>query len=203
MSAADPSTGGIICTNCVFSISALSAILSGCSYDENTCSFSASRADNLGENMRPKTAASPLVDAGSKALYDARFPKAWEQFKGRDFANGQRVYNGRIDVGCGEYDFRGDFAKMLGPRAVIPEMGPNVTTNAVPNVVVPEGDSITLSVPSRNPGKDAKYELVYTPDGGVQTLVSENSADGFQRTLDGACTVQSLLVRNGLFVMIK
>ena len=203
VSAADSSSGGVICTNCVFSLPASSAILAGCSYDENTCSFSASRADNLGENMRPKTAASPLVDAGSKALYDARFPKAWEQFKGRDFANGQRVYNGQIDVGCGEYDFRGDFAAMLGPRVVISEMGPNVTTNAVPNVVVPEGDSITLSVPTRNPGKDAKYELVYTPDGGEQTVVSETSAYGFLRALDGVCTVQSLIVRNGFLVLLQ
>ena len=202
-SGADASASGVICTNCAFTLSASSAMAANSSYDTNTCVFSVASANNLGENCRPKTAASPLVDAGNKALYDACFPKAWAQFKDCDFANGQRIYNGQIDIGCGEYDFRGDFAKMLGPRAVISEMGPNVTTNAVPNVAVPDGESITLSVPSRNPGKETLYELVYTPDGGAQTLVSEKSADGFLRTLDGACTVQSLLVRNGFLIMFQ
>ena len=39
-----------------------------------------------------------------------------------------------------------------------------------------------------------RHELVYTPDGGSQTVVSEASAETFSHTLDGACTVQT---RNG------
>ena len=117
-------------------------------------------------------------------------------------AGGQRIYNGQIDIGCGEYDFRPDFAVMLGPRAVISEMGPNVTTNDVPNVVVPEGESITMSVPPKQ-GKEARYELVYTPEGGEPATISETSSNGFRHTLDGPCTVQSLLVRGGFFIMFR
>ena len=136
--------------------------------------------------------ASPLVDAGDKAIYEEVFPAARSQFKGADFACGQRIYNGKIDIGCGEYDFRGDFAGMLGKRAVISEMGPNVTTNAVPNVVVPAGESITVSMASRATGRETRYELVYTPEGGSQAVISKSSTEAFSRTLDGACTIQSL-----------
>lgn len=170
---------------------------------DEACIFSAPTADNLDGNNRPKTAASVLVDAGVKDYYDEKFPAQFAQFKtNRDLAGGQRIYNGQIDIGCGEYDFRPDFAVMLGPRAVISEMGPNVTTNDVPNVVVPEGESITMSVPPKQ-GKEARYELVYTPEGGEPATISETSSNGFRHTLDGPCTVQSLLVRGGFFIMFR
>ena len=192
------------CTNCVFTATAEGAVTAYATYDTNTCRFAAATADNLDDDRRPKTAASPLVDFGDKALYDAWFPAKWVRFKtNRDRTGGQRIYNGQIDVGCGEYDFRNDFAALLGPRAVIPEMGPNVTTNAARNVVVPEGDSIDLSVPGRSSGRARRYQLVYTPEGGSQTVISEKSTAPFSRTLDGACTVQSLDVRNGFIVDFK
>ena len=187
------SSAVVVCTNCVFTSSATSAMASEtCSYDPATCRFSVSSNNAIDENIRPKTKASPLVDAGDKTIYEAVFPAGWSQFKEADFACGQRIYNGQIDVGCGEYDFRGDFAGMLGKRAVISEMGPNVTTNAVPNVVVPAGESITLSMAPRASGRETRYELVYTPEGGSQAVISESSAEAFSRTLDGACTIQSL-----------
>ena len=156
------------------------------------CHFSVAKADNLDENYCPKTSGSVLVDAGNKDYYDEKFPAQFAQFKGRDFGNGQRVYNGRIDIGCGEYDFRPDFARLLGTGAVISEMGPNVTTNAVLGVVVPEGESIAMSVAPRATDRITQYELAYTPDGGSQTVVSEKSADAFSYELDGPCAVQSL-----------
>ena len=182
---------GMACTNCVFTVAATNAIGTGCTYDEATCKFSVDRADNLDENFRPKAAASPLVDAGSKELYDANFPSKWVQFKGHDFKYGQRIYNAQIDVGCGEYDFRADFERLLGRGVVIPVMGPGVTTNSVPNIVVLEGDSITLSMQPKGSIKTL-YRLVYTPDGGSMTTYFEESEDPFLYTLEGACTVQSL-----------
>ena len=186
--------GGMVCTNCVFTGKADDVIKDGSTYDEATCKFSVARDDNLDENFCPKTAASPLVDAGSKELYDAKFPSKWVQFKGRDWKDGQRIYNAQIDVGCGEYDFRPTFAGYLGKGAVISEMGPNVTTNVVPNVVVPEGESITLSASPKKPGVSTQYKLVYTPEGGERTVISEKSKEAFSYTLEGACTVQSLSV---------
>ena len=197
--------GGMVCTNCVFTGKADDVIKDGSTYDEATCKFSVARDDNLDENFCPKTAASPLVDAGSKELYDAKFPSKWVQFKGRDWKDGQRIYNAQIDVGCGEYDFRPTCAGYLGDRAIISEMGPNVTTNSVPNVVVPEGESITLAMAPKVSGRATAYELVYTPEGGERTVVFEKSATGFTYTLDGACTVQSLSATGliGLILMFR
>ena len=133
-----------------------------------------------------------LVDAGNKDYYDEFFPEEFVQFKNLDFAGGQRIYNGQIDIGCGEYDFRPDFASLLGPRAVISEMGPNVTTNAASDIVVPEGESIAMSVVPLSADRNTQYKFVYTPDGGPQTMVSEKSTAAFSRTLEGPCTVQEL-----------
>ena len=199
------SGNGVACTNCVFTQAASKAISGDSSsyYDEATCKFSVPAADNLDDNIRPSSATSPLVDFGSKELYDANFPAKWVRFKGRDYAGGQRIYNGQIDVGCGEYDFRPDFAGSLGKDAVISAMGPNVTTNAVPNLVVPEGESITVSMAPKAPGRSVTYEFVYTPEGGERTVVAEKSATGFTYTLDGPCTVQSLLRRMGLVFSVR
>ena len=200
------SSGGVVCTNCVFILAASSAIPENSSYDPDTCSFEATAADNLDENFRPKTAASKLVDAGSKELYDANFPSTWVQFKtNRDWKDGQRIYNGQIDVGCGEYDFRPTFAGYLGDRAVISEMGPNVTTNSVPNVVVPEGESIALAASPKKPGVSTQYELVYTPEGGEPTKVSESGKEAFAYLLEGPCSVQSLYATGliGFILMVR
>jgi hypothetical protein len=159
---------------------------------DESCIFNVAEEDNLGDDLRPKTA-SVLIDAGVNDYYDTYFPTQFEQFRNdRDVADGQRVYNGKIDIGCGEYDFRGDFARMLGSRGMIEEMGPNVTTNSLRNVVVPEGESIAMSVAPKSSDRKTRYELVYTSDGGSQTKISESSTDAFSYTLEGPCTVQSL-----------
>jgi len=158
---------------------------------DESCIYNVAKADNLGDDLRPK-AASVLIDAGVNDYYDTHFPTQFEQFKNRDVADGQRIYNGKIDIGCDEYDFRGDFARMLGSRAVIEAMGPNVTTNAARNVVVPEGESVAVSVTPKSSDRNTRYELVYTPDGGSQTKISESSTDAFSYTLEGPCTIQTL-----------
>ena len=194
------------CTNCVFSRPIETALTGGgvVNYDPETCLFEVPVSGNVDTSTRrPKTSSSPLVDYGCKEIYDKWFPAAWVQFKGQDFACGQRIYNGQIDIGCGEYDFRGDFAALLGPRAVISEMGPNVTTNNVPNIVVPEGESITVAMAPLSSRRDTCYELVYTPEGGSPTAVSEKSTVPFSRTLDGACTVQSLDGYVGFMLLIR
>ena len=44
---------------------------------------------------------------------------------------------------------------------------------------------------------------IWAAEGGSQTVISEKSTAPFSRTLDGACTVQSLDVRNGFIVDFK
>jgi len=202
VSALATSDNTAFCTNCVFTSASDDAMVAKghCFYDEATCLFSVKKADNREDNFRPKYSASPLVDAGSKALYDANFPSKWVQFKEGDLKGGQRIYNAQIDVGCGEYDWRGDFASMLGAKAAISEMGENVTVDSASNIVVPEGDTIALSMPPRSPGRTTKYELTYTPEGGEKTVVTEVSSEAFSYVLAGPCTVQSL-TRSGSFAI--
>ena len=190
----------ISCWNCAFASRYSDATSS--TTQTNGCLFAVDGGDIFDENYRPKTATSVLVDGGNNDYYV--FPEQFAQFKeNRDFADGQRVYNGKIDIGCGEYDFRPDFAKLLGPRAVISEMGPNVTTNAASDIVVPEGDSIALSVAPRAADRITQYELSYTPDGGSQTVVSEKSTEAFSRTLEGPCTVEELKGYLGFVFQIR
>ena len=84
-------------------------------------------------------------------------------------------------------------------------MGPNVTTNDVPSVVVPEGESIALSMMPLASDAKTLYEIVYTPYGGAQTVFSQRSMEAFGHMLEGRCTVQSLTGRvcRGFAVIFK
>ena len=56
------------------------------------------------------------------------------------------MYNGKIDVGAVEYDWRGDFGERLNPkgRAEVVSAGENVTTNTVAGILVPDGESVEV-----------------------------------------------------------
>ena len=97
-------------------------------------------------NMRPK-AGSALVDAGEVDYYDTKFPRDWTRFRDGDVLGGQRVYNAKIDLGAGEYDWRGDFAKALSRKSVeVLTAGENVTTNALAGLDVAAGETLKLRI---------------------------------------------------------
>lgn len=82
--------------------------------------------DAFDENYRPK-AGCAAIDSGDKATYFA----AWDaQGLSRDlltdFSGGQRIYNGEIDVGCGEYDWRGDYGKATGGKVSVSSVSAGV-----------------------------------------------------------------------------
>ena len=79
----------------------------------------------LDADGRP-TADSPLVDAGDAALVD------WTA----DLDGGQRIYNGAVDIGCWEYDWREAFAAALG--------GPGLTVTAASAGVKLADGTVTL-----------------------------------------------------------
>lgn len=181
-------TMGTACTNCVFMVSAEKAVDGRSSYDPDTCRFSASLADNLDANFRPKTTVSPLVDFGSRELYDACFPARWVQFKDLDFADGQRIYNGKIDVGCGEYDWRGDFAKKLSKRGVAVEVASaDVTTNEVAGVDLANGETLTVKCTLKAVGK-VSFKVVPDGEGAAKVMLGETQLFpvGNVYTFDGA-----------------
>lgn len=104
------------------------------------------------ENYRPlKT--SLAVDAGGGDVYKSAIAAAGIVDGGRDFARGQRIYNGKIDIGPGEYDWRGDFAKTLAKKDVeVAAAGENVTTNLTTGLDVPAGNSLKLKLLARTSG---------------------------------------------------
>ena len=88
-------------------------------------------------------AGSLAIDAG-RTDYFERTP---EQYRDTDIFGGQRVYNGKVDVGCGEFDWRGDFAKTLATKDVEVEAATaNVTTNLAEGLSVPAGESLKLKL---------------------------------------------------------
>ena len=116
------------CVNTIISTGAIvSGILSNCAYRAGV------NVSGVGVNVSPAVGDLALdengfpgrdsvaVDAGDLALVDARDDAA------HDLAGGQRVYNGAMDIGCFEYDWRGDYARTLGGRrATVPSASPDV-----------------------------------------------------------------------------
>jgi len=124
------------------------------------------------ENYRP-VAGSLAIDAGS-AEYRT-MPTALAAREKLDFAGGQRTYNGAIDIGAGEFDWRGVFGAKLRPgsaRAQVLAASENVTTNALNGIVLRDGDSL---------------EVAYA----VRTLASRICA--FKAVVDGEGTVTARL----------
>jgi hypothetical protein len=139
--------------------------VSGSAHDPLTCKYGITY-DNLGldENYHPAQD-SALVDFADKELYDALFPAAWIQFKGGDFSGGRRVYNGRMDAGAFEYDWRAAFSTELNRagRAAVVEASENVMTNASGGISLAGGDSV---------------EVVYSPAANGKCAFSVSAADG-------------------------
>lgn len=123
---------------------AVSALASNSTKSDGTLLGQANLAAKLDADYRPLKDAN-LVDFGDANHYLTNFPAAFLRFAGMDFAGGQRVYNGAIDAGAGEYDWRGDFAKKLARKGVaIPAADANVTTNALAGLDLPMGESTTV-----------------------------------------------------------
>ncbi len=136
-------------TNCYFQSSEFTYTTSDGNvnngYDEASCKFGiANNSANFDERKFPR-AGSPVVDSGSLALYEKHFPAKWAQFKDVGFLGEQRVYNSAIDVGGGEYDVRGDFAKALndGRKVEVKEVGANATL-ADGGIALPGGDKLVM-----------------------------------------------------------
>ena len=92
------------------------------------------------------------IDKGNRAYYV--YPSVRASEAGTDLAGGQRVYNGQIDIGCGEYDWRGDFTQQLAVKGVeVTAAGANVTTNDLAGLVLSDGDTLRLKLVAKAAGQ--------------------------------------------------
>ncbi|MCQ2391273.1 MAG: hypothetical protein MJ240_07600 [Kiritimatiellae bacterium] len=133
-------------------------------FDPETCRFEV--ANNVDAEYLP-LADSLFVDAGSRALYDANFPAKWIRFKDVGFLGQQRVYNGAIDVGAGEYDVRNDMAQKLnGARKVSVDVASADATVASDGVTLNAGDAIEMMFDFK-----AKGPATFTVTGNVTVTV--------------------------------
>jgi hypothetical protein len=77
------------------------------------------------------------IDFGNSA-YSAstadggQFPAEWIAYADTDYSGGQRVYNGAIDAGAGEYDWRPVFSDVLGKGVSVTEAS-SMVSNDVEN----------------------------------------------------------------------
>ena len=156
----------------------------------------------LDANYAPM-AGSPLIDRGNTGLYYAKLPAdGAEALAKTDLAGSQRIYNGAIDLGAFEYDWRGDFARRLRrSRLEVVQASESVVTNGVDALTVPAGSSIKIVwTPSRNgihtfravpEGEDALATLTLNGE----TL--EPTADGVHTFVGAKDTAVTIAVASG------
>ena len=113
----------------------------------------------LDANYVPRSG-SPLIDKGSSSLYAAYLTEAAAALSKTDLAGNQRVYNGAIDMGAFEYDWRGDFAQTLKRSQVsVVSAGEGVVTNDVKSLSVPSGASIEIDWSIERDGQHTFYAV--------------------------------------------
>ncbi len=129
------------------------------------------------ETYMPVNGAYAGIDKGDLSLCDGTLPLD------SDRNGGQRIYNGAIDIGAVEFDWRGTYAKALGKGVSV--------TNAAPEA---ELAGAAVKIPSGSLGgtlKKGRYEAAFAVTGGGtlsvwcgDTLVTEHTAaDGAQKAI--------------------
>lgn len=173
--------------------------------------------DDLGRPLYGRCAA---IDFGDAALRPT-------SIGGCDVDGVQRVYNGAVDAGCCEYDWRGIFARRLGGAAAeVPFVSPGVVIDRESgNVVLSDG--CRLQIELNNPElKDTKYETRWSvtgtgvlsvmrngvlagtftsSDSGMYEFTSGNSSDGIEFYFegDGAAQVVRCRAVRGMILLLR
>lgn len=150
--------------NCMFHISHTNRF-NGTTWGEG-CEFVS--AFNLDANGRPSKE-SCAVDAGYN---DATAVKLMADM---DLDRNQRIYNGTVDIGCYEYDWRGEYAKDLGHKAItaVTVASPEVRENADGKVELADGARLVFKWPGKGSPRMAEFDI----SGGGELTVTETGKD--------------------------
>ena len=116
---------------------------------------------------------------------------------GVDAAGGQRVYNGKADLGAFEYDWRGDYENHLGGRNVSVPYAPASLVADVAGTSLNLGQgAFSVELTGGNEGASTRYTLPLEVVGsGALTVVLNGSETYVFTSADG---VASLVFRNKL-----
>lgn len=177
---------GAVLTNCIVNVfsgttkcdKTITGILMSVCFDDNGRPLAGSRA----------------IDAGDSAYYS--YPNAFPHEAGKDLSGGQRIYNGRIDIGCFEYDWRGEFGARLNGRgrASVAAASANVTTNTLDGIVLSGGDAVDVDYAVADASKigTCSFMVVVSGEGaatvtfGGETLVPDSSGRYVYTNVAGA-----------------
>ncbi|MBR2837279.1 MAG: hypothetical protein IKE55_00685 [Kiritimatiellae bacterium] len=124
------------------------------------------------------------MDAGDNARVSA--------WLGHDLAGGQRIYNGAVDIGAFEFDWRGDYAMDLGSRATVATADPQVVETQDGKVLVKDG---AVAIEFADTDGKAKYMVPFVVTGnGTLAVLAGGGVVGTYTAADGA---QNLSFRDG------
>lgn len=116
---------------------------------------------------------------------------------GVDLAGSMRVANGTIDVGCYEYDWKGDYAKALGRRVTVTEAsGTLVMTDGHPQMR--DGDALAATVAARSSASEGDYVVKAVLTGTGKMLVYLNGVLLGELTASGELRFTNGLASNDL-----
>ena len=101
-----------------------------------------------------------------------------------DLAGGQRVYNGAMDIGCFEFDWRPKYAAILGKGLAVTAASPEVYAVGESAVAVP-GGSLEVEWANANGGRREFSGLMNVTGAGTLTAARGGEAFAALTSADG------------------
>ena len=118
-------------------------------------------------------------------------------------AGGQRTYNGAVDIGAGEFDWRGVFGGRLnvGGRASVERVSENVCTNEVAGIELGGGDSVEVVYTAREATSRAcTFSIAVVGEGAVAARLGDAV---LLPDADGLYSYESAVGENRLYISFE